>query len=107
MGVLGQASKELKTEPFKEYAETALYEWERLAFEFLWALIRIDSYRLELEERKLEWPKQREELALLFHLALSKDVYAHPEEKDGNLNIIVEVPSFPQVIIPLLERVKT
>jgi hypothetical protein len=95
-----------KTEPLKDYAEIALYEWERLAFEFLWALIRIDTYRLQLEERKLDWPKQREELALLVHLALSKDVYAHPEQKDGKLNIIVEVPSFPQVKIPLLEKVK-
>jgi len=93
-----------QTDPINEYSETALYEWERLAFEFLFALIKIDTYRLKLEDRQLKWPKQREELALLVHLALSKDKYAHPEQKDKNLNIIVEVPSLPQVKIPLLEK---
>ena len=96
-----------KSIPFKDYEKTAKTEWQRLIFEFLWVLMRIDTFRLEKEGRDLDWSKQRNELALLIHLALSNDIYAHPEQHDDNLNIIIELPSFPQVKIPLLEKVKS
>lgn len=89
----------------KEYDKTIKEEWQKLVFEFLYALIKIDSYRHTLNERNLEWNIQREELALLIHHALIKDIFAYAEIRNNNLLIVIEGDSLPTVEIPLIEMV--
>jgi hypothetical protein len=95
-----------KTVPKDKFIETQKGEWQKLIFEFLFALIKIDSYRHKLEGRNYPWSKQREELSLLIELALDNDIYAFPEFRNNNLHIILEGPSMPSVEIPLIEKVK-
>ncbi|MFX1378793.1 MAG: hypothetical protein ACFFA4_06830 [Promethearchaeota archaeon] len=89
----------------EEYEKTQRKEWEKLVYEFLYALTKIDSYRHLLEERQVSWPKQREELSLVMYEALSKDFFTSLENKNGNLTIIVEGKDLPSVEIPILEKV--
>jgi len=89
-----------------KFIETQKGEWQKLIFEFLFALIKIDSYRHKLEGRNFPWSKQRVELSLLIELALDNDIYAFPEFRNNNLYIILEGPSMPSVEIPLIEKVK-
>jgi len=89
----------------EEYDKTIKEEWQKLVFEFLYALIKIDSYRHTLNERNLEWKIQREELALLIHHALNKDIFTYAENRNNNLLIIIEGDSLPSVEIPLIEMV--
>ena len=89
----------------KDFSELQTKEWEKLVFEFLFALVRLDSYRHQLREKRVNWEAQREELSLLIQMALNKDHVAHAEQYDNNLNIILEVSSVPPIEIPLLEMV--
>ena len=89
----------------EEYEKTIKEEWQKLVFEFLYALIKIDSYRHSLNERNLEWNKQREELALLIHHALNKDMFTYAENRNNDLIIIIEGESLPRVEIPLIDMV--
>jgi hypothetical protein len=89
----------------KKFSEIQINEWEKLVFEFLFALVRLDSYRHQLREKKVNWESQRDELALLIQMALNKDLVARAEQYDNNLNIVLEVSSVPPIEIPLLEMV--
>ncbi|MFX0011883.1 MAG: hypothetical protein ACFE9R_16325, partial [Candidatus Hermodarchaeota archaeon] len=93
-----------KTSP-KEYDQILKEEWEKLVFEFLYALVNIDSYRHMLNEKHLEWDKQREELALLIHQALNKDIFTYAENRNKDLIIVIEGESLPRVEIPIIEMV--
>jgi len=95
-----------KTVPKNKFAEIQKNEWQKLVFEFLFALIKIDSYRLKIDGRSLSWSKQREELSLLIQLALNNDIYAYPKYHNNNLLIVLEGPSIPSIEIPLIEKVK-
>lgn len=90
----------------KEYEKLIREEWQKLVFEFLYALVKIDTHRHSLNERILEWGKQREELALLIHNALNKDIFTYAENRNNNLLIGIEGDSLPTVEIPLIEMVK-
>ncbi len=94
-----------KKVPMDEYKETQKKEWQKLVYEFLYALVQLDSYRHLLEERQISWQKQREELALLIYEALNKDFFTYVENINENLTIIVEGKDLPSVEIPILEKV--
>jgi hypothetical protein len=88
-----------------EYEEIQRKEWQKLVYEFLYALVQIDSYRHLLEQRQISWPRQREELTLVIYEALNKDFFTSVENKNENLTIIVEGKELPSVEIPILEKV--
>ncbi|MFW9990243.1 MAG: hypothetical protein ACFFC3_16500, partial [Candidatus Odinarchaeota archaeon] len=88
-----------------KYIETQKKEWQKLVYEFLYALVQIDSYRHLLEERQIFWSKQREELVLMISEALNRDFFTYVENKKGNLKIIIEGKDMPSVDIPILEKV--
>ncbi|MFX0002915.1 MAG: hypothetical protein ACFE9J_05475 [Candidatus Hermodarchaeota archaeon] len=88
-----------------EYEKTQKKEWDKLVYEFLYALVQIDSYRHLLQERQIHWPRQREELALVIYEALNKDFFTTVENKNENLTIIVGGKDLPSVEIPILEKV--
>ena len=88
-----------------EYKETQKKEWQKLVYEFLYALVQIDTYRHLLEERQINWSKQREELALVIHEALNKDIFTFIENKNESLIIIIEGKDLPSVEMPILEKV--
>ena len=88
-----------------EYKETQIKEWQKLVYEFLYALVQIDTYRHILEERQINWSKQREELALVIHEALNKDIFTFIENKNESLTIIIEGKDLPSVEMPILEKV--
>lgn len=89
----------------KGFVEIQKQEWQKLVYEFLYALFKVDTYRHIIEERKINWETQREELALLISQALSKDLFCYAEHRNGDLVIKIEVESFPVVEIPLIEMV--
>ncbi|MFX0023326.1 MAG: hypothetical protein ACFE9S_13450 [Candidatus Hermodarchaeota archaeon] len=95
-----------KEAPMEEYERIQREEWEKLAYEFLYALVKIDSYCHLLEERQISWPKQREELSLVIHEALNKDFFTIVENKNEDLTIIIEGKDLPSVEIPILEKVE-
>jgi len=94
-----------KTVPLKEINEIQNKEWQKLVYEFLFALFKIDSYRYVLQEREASWSKQREELAFLIHHALNKDLFCYAENRDNNLIINIGGESLPPIEIPILEMV--
>jgi len=94
-----------KKVPIDEYKDTQKKEWQKLVYEFLYALVQIDSYRHLLEERQISWQKQREELALLIYEALNKDFFTYVENINENLTITIEGKDLPSVKIPILEKV--
>jgi len=94
-----------KTVPQNKFAETQTNEWEKLVFEFLFALVKIDSYRHQLEGSKMSWNRQREELALLVQLAINRDSFAYSKNHNKDLLIVLEGTEVPSVEIPLLEMV--
>jgi hypothetical protein len=89
-----------------EYQEMQKKEWQKLVYEFLYALFQIDSYRHLLEERRITWSKQREELALIIYEALNKDLFTYVENKNENLTILVKGKDLPLVEMPILEKVE-
>lgn len=94
-----------KKVPIDEYKETQIKEWQKLVYEFLYALVQIDSYRHLLEGRQISWPKQREELALIIYEALNKDFFTYVENKKKNLTIIIQGKDLPSIEMPILEKV--
>jgi len=94
-----------KKVPKDKYKEIQKKEWQKLVYEFLYALVKIDSYRHLLEDRQISWPKQREELALVIYEALNKDFFVSIDNIDENLTLIIEGKELPSVEIPILERV--
>ena len=94
-----------KAVPRDKFAEAQSKEWEKLVFEFLFALVKIDSYRHQLEGSKLSWKRQREELALLIQLALNRDSFAYSKNHNNDLLIVLGGTDVPSVEIPLLEMV--
>ncbi len=94
-----------KTIPLEDFAEIQTKEWQKLVYEFLYCLFKIDSYRYLLQEREPKWSKQREELALLIHHALNKDLITFAENQNNNLVIKIEGDLLPSIEIPLIEKV--
>jgi len=88
-----------------EYKVIQKNEWQKLVYEFLYALVQIDSYRHLLEERQISWPKQREEIALIIYEALIKDLFTYIEHKNKDLIVVVKGKDLPSVEIPILEKV--
>ncbi|MFX1234529.1 MAG: hypothetical protein ACFFBY_08195, partial [Promethearchaeota archaeon] len=91
--------------PLENMVELQKKEWQKLFYEFIYALFKIDSYRHSIQDRKVNWSKQREELALLFHHALNKDLFSYVENQNNNLYICIEGEDFPRIEIPILEMV--
>ncbi|NHJ24251.1 MAG: hypothetical protein EAX89_06730 [Candidatus Lokiarchaeota archaeon] len=89
-----------------EYIQVQTKEWQKLVYEFLYALVQIDSYRHLLENRQITWSKQREELAFMFYQALNKDFFTYSENKNQNLTIIIEGKDLPSIEIPIIEKVE-
>ncbi|MHA1319974.1 MAG: hypothetical protein ACTSQ1_09190 [Promethearchaeota archaeon] len=96
---------EWKTVHQDKFAETQSKEWEKLVFEFLFALVKIDSYRHQFNGSKMSWNRQREELALLIQLAINRDSFAYSKNHNKDLLIVLEGAEVPSVEIPLLEMV--
>jgi len=94
-----------KTVHQDKFAETQSKEWEKLVFEFLFALVKIDSYRHQFNGSKMSWNRQREELALLIQLAINRDSFAYSKNHNKDLLIVLEGAEVPSVEIPLLEMV--
>ena len=94
-----------KTVALKEFSELQKNEWEKLVFEFLFALVKLDNYRYHLRGKSATWDEQREELSLLIQMALNRDHIANAEYHNNDLNIILEVSSLPSIEIPILEMV--
>jgi hypothetical protein len=92
--------------PLNRYIDIQTKEWQKLVYEFLYALVQIDSYRHHLEERKLDWSKQREELSFMFYEALSKDFFTYSDNLNNNLTIVIEGKDLPSIEIPIIERVE-
>ncbi|MFX1478294.1 MAG: hypothetical protein ACFFCI_09185 [Promethearchaeota archaeon] len=88
-----------------KYQDIQKKEWQKLVYEFLYALVQIDSYRHLLEKRNMSWTKQREELTLMIYEALNKDFFTYVENVNGNLTIIITGNNLPKVEIPILEKV--
>ena len=95
-----------KTVPINDYSNLQTKEWQKLVYEFLYALVQIDSYRHYLEQRKLTWSKQREELAFLFFEALNKDFFAHCENLNEKLIIVIKRKEMPSIEISIIEKVQ-
>ncbi|MFX0059050.1 MAG: hypothetical protein ACFE8J_12185 [Candidatus Heimdallarchaeota archaeon] len=96
-----------KKVPLSKFTEIQKKEWQKLIFEFLYALFQIDSYRHKKNGIQPSWSKQREELALLIQLALDNDVFAYAKNQNNNLIVILEEPSLPILEIPIIEKVKS
>ena len=96
-----------KKVPLSKFTEIQKKEWQKLVFEFLYALFQIDLYRHKIDGIQPSWSKQREELALLIQLALDNDVFAYAKNQNSNLYIILEEPSLPILEIPIIEKVKS
>jgi hypothetical protein len=88
-----------------DYGKLQIKEWQKLVFEFLYALVQIDSYRHHLENRIISWSKQREELAILFYEALNKDFFTYSDNLNKNLTIVIESKDLPSIEIPIIEKV--
>ncbi|MFX1589317.1 MAG: hypothetical protein ACFFC1_14280 [Promethearchaeota archaeon] len=93
--------------PLNKFTEIQKKEWQKLVFEFLYALFQIDSFRHKKDGIQLSWSKQREELALLIQLALDKDIFAYTKNQNNNLIIVLEEPSLPILELPIIEKVKS
>jgi len=94
-----------KSVPRDQFTKTQLSEWEKLVFEFLYALVKIDSYRHEIEDSNYSWTKQRQELGVLIELSLNEDKFTYCKNEGENLVIVVENSIFPKIEIPILEKV--
>jgi hypothetical protein len=76
--------------PADRFSEVQRHDWDELAFEFLYALIRVDSHRAALEGIHVPWPKQRESISTFLHIALDRDPFAYPRLSGNDLNVVVE-----------------
>ncbi len=92
--------KEIK---INEYVDIQKKEWQKLVFEFLFALLKLDTYRKDFMGFKPTWEEQRNELALLIQLALNKDPYLYSEIINNDLVIVIDIEEVPNVKIPLME----
>jgi len=84
-------------------------EWDKLVFEFLFALVQIDAYRALLDGHTFDWAKQRENLSFFIQMSIEKDPFLYTRIVDGSLNAYVESPTFPSidpVVIPIIQGVK-
>ncbi len=84
-------------------------EWDKLFYEFLYALVQIDAYRLNLEGIPFEWSRQRENLALFIQLAVEKDPFLYIKVANGDLLAVVENPELPEigaVEIPIFQKTR-
>jgi hypothetical protein len=91
--------------PITDFESFQTREWQKLVFEFLSALVKIDSHRHQYNQEIMDWQTQREELALLVELALNKDLISYSELSGKDLMIVIEGNSLPLIKIPFLEEV--
>jgi hypothetical protein len=94
----------------KEFQAVQHAEWDKLVYEFLYALVQIDAHRAQLEGMSQNWARQRESLALYIQLAIEKDPFLYIKLEKGNMNVMVENPAIPAtgvVEIPLLHGTKS
>jgi hypothetical protein len=94
-----------KTVMIQDYVRIQQAEWHKLVFEFLYALISVDTYRRRMEGLELDWTQQRRDLASLVMDSLGNDPIAHPHMEENTLFILLESSGLPQVKIPFLEHV--
>ena len=95
-----------KTIPRDQYIKTQVAEWQKLVFEFVFALVKIDSFRRQIDHLSTEWNTQREDLSEMISIALDGDGFAFPQVNDKGCFIIIERSDLPSVKIPFLERYK-
>jgi len=83
-------------------------EWNKLAYEFLYSLVQVDTYRHYVENTATTWAKQRDSLSFFIQMAIDKDPYLRVKLIDGTLYALVESPVIidaDPVQIPILQDV--
>jgi hypothetical protein len=94
--------------PTYQFAKVQRHDWDELAFEFLYALIRVDAHRAALEGNQVSWSTQRASLSTFLHVALDRDPFAYPRMIGGDLHVVVENPDIEgagPVEIPFLSDI--
>jgi len=99
-----------KTIPIEQYKQLQIQEWQKLFFEFFFALIKVDQYRYHLLHQIPDWDMQRKTLGLFIQIALDHDLFLFPLMRGNSLFLQIEHPTFsslPKVEIPILEELKS
>jgi hypothetical protein len=89
--------------PIAEYSRIQLAEWHKLVFEFLYALIKIDSYRRKIDGFPENFNSQRQELAVLVQNALENDPLIAAITKDNHQYLKLQAEGLPTIEIPFFE----
>lgn len=100
----GQSRQEL----LEKYYKIQRKEWDKLAYEFLYALVQVDTYRRIIENTSDNWAKQRDGLSFLIQMAIEKDPYLCVRMIDGTLYAFIEtiaIDGIDPVQIPILQGV--
>jgi len=104
MQLTGQSHQEL----LGKYYKLQRKEWDKLAYEFLYALVQVDTFRHIVENNADNWAKQREGLSFLIQMAIEKDPYLYVRVIDGTLVAFVEtlaIDGIDPVQIPIIQGV--
>jgi hypothetical protein len=97
--------------PLGDAGKVQRSEWDKLFFEFSYALVQIDVFRRALDERATEsgWDRQREALARLIQDAMEGDPFVYTRYGGDELVAVIEhpaIPTLPQVRVPLLQGLR-
>lgn len=97
--------------PLDSAAQVQLAEWNKLFFEFAYALVQVDTFRHELEngDAAISWGRQRDVLASIIQDAMESDPFACTRYDGDQLVAIIEhpdIPSIPQARVPLLQGLR-
>lgn len=85
-------------------------EWDKLVYEFLYALVQLDTYRCMLENITKDWVKQRDGLSFLIQMSIDKDPFLYTQMIEGTLFAYIESPvidNIDPIQIPILQNVTT
>ncbi len=97
--------------PLQDAGKLQRAEWDKLFFEFSYALVQIDAYRFGLEGKGTGpgWDRQREVLAHLIQDAMNDDPFVYTRYDGDQLVAVIEhpeIPSLPQSRVPLLQGLR-
>jgi hypothetical protein len=86
-------------------------EWDKLFFEFAYALVQIDAFRHDLEGKceAIGWDRQREALASIVQDAMEGDPFVCTRFDGDQLVAVIdhpEIPAFPQARVPLFQGLR-
>ncbi len=91
--------------PYSDYQIVQYAEWQKLIFEFIYALLNLDSLRRKLEGSSLDFSFQRQELCVIIQTALEQDSIASTMMKGNTLYIILHKSPLPSMEIPFFEQI--